>query len=126
MYLVYNTDDEVIYVGVAVDMVRRLRQHAMSQPWWDQVSYIEACRFESRIDALCEEAGCLIWFEPRHNKAYPSPKSPLLGAKPKTPSAIVTWSPEGHLRDVYVFAGTPEAQAAGAAGFQSMIDRAAR
>lgn len=47
---------DVLYVGVAHDLLRRLRQHRFAKPWWPQVHLVQAVLYATRAEALAMEA----------------------------------------------------------------------
>lgn len=114
----------MVYIGVTENPYRRIKQHMRDKPWWRaEVAYIEASRFESRIAALCEEAGLIVWYWPVYNTAIPTPGSPLLHAPMQAPGAIATWSPTGYLLDLHVDRSSPAEERARVEAFARLVER---
>jgi len=85
VYLYYNASDQVIYVGKAVDLSRRVKQYFQKDIHTDEktqrlVSDIDAVRViptTSEFDALLLEASLIRKYLPKYNVVLRDDKSPL-------------------------------------------------
>lgn len=59
---------ELLYVGVAEDLFRRLKQHMRGKDWWGEVDTIEFEIWISRALALREESLAIRAETPKYNK----------------------------------------------------------
>lgn len=41
VYSIYNSSDDLLYIGATVNLRRRMQQHRASQPWSDQIHRVE-------------------------------------------------------------------------------------
>ncbi|WP_155054554.1 GIY-YIG nuclease family protein [Streptomyces blattellae] len=74
LYRLYDTDGELLYIGVTGNIATRWSAHASDKEWWPQVARRELTWFASRDEALAEEQRA-IWNErPRHNRQHAFPK----------------------------------------------------
>lgn len=55
LYRHYDSDGTLLYVGVAVNAVRRTREHIKRSDWYDEISRIEIEKFSDRNAALNAE-----------------------------------------------------------------------
>lgn len=56
VYRLYDAAGRLLYVGVCYDFVKRFNQHRNKAYWWSEVAHKDVVLFETRIDAMCEEA----------------------------------------------------------------------
>jgi GIY-YIG catalytic domain len=68
LYRHFDEADNLLYVGIAIDPVRRLGQHLASR-WYDRISRIEIERYPSRHTALAAEATAIRTENPQFNIA---------------------------------------------------------
>lgn len=57
----------LLYVGVAVDVERRLSQHARTKQWWQEVDLVMADRYPTRRRALRIESWLIETLSPKYN-----------------------------------------------------------
>lgn len=69
VYLLYNEDDEIIYVGQSGDVPARVKTHKRRQAWRTEISYASAYLIASEDDRLTLEALIFLRERPRHNRA---------------------------------------------------------
>lgn len=69
VYRLYDEDEELLYVGVAIEPRVRFRQHRLDKPWWPRVAAREIEWFDSRAEALAVEGLAIVRELPRHNQA---------------------------------------------------------
>lgn len=70
LYRLYDATDRLLYVGVSVNIVERLRSHShrCGQAWWPTVAYCTLERFPSGAAALAAEVHAIKSEGPIHNK----------------------------------------------------------
>ena len=71
VYRYYNSNNELLYVGVTYDLQKRIRGHKSTQPWFDEIDRQEYETFSNRDDAIFEEARLIQVLNPLHNKQRP-------------------------------------------------------
>ena len=49
-------DDRALYIGIADNLSRRLRQHKRRKPWWSEVRLIYAVPHQTRLAAMSAES----------------------------------------------------------------------
>jgi hypothetical protein len=76
VYELRDTDDTLLYVGVAVDVDRRIAQHAATKYWWREVIFINAARYATRKAALEVEAHTILTKSPIYNVQGVPPEPP--------------------------------------------------
>lgn len=59
----------LMYVGIAVDLDRRIAQHRATKSWWPNVDHVVGISYESRRLALDIEGRIIRGVHPRHNIA---------------------------------------------------------
>jgi predicted GIY-YIG superfamily endonuclease len=67
LYRLSDAEGALLYVGIAYDALRRLRQHARKAPWYREVARIELEAFPTREDAAAAEERAVREEGPRHN-----------------------------------------------------------
>ncbi len=67
LYWLWNIDDDLLYVGVTVDLKRRFAQHEKVQRWWGDVARCEVEAFSTRTSAFAAERNAVATEHPRHN-----------------------------------------------------------
>jgi hypothetical protein len=85
LYRFFDIDRRLLYIGVSLSAVLRLRGHVHKSPWFDQVAYITIERYETRLMALAAEKSAVRAERPRYNtmltgrrmKEPPLPLEPL-------------------------------------------------
>lgn len=71
VYIANAGDGTVLYVGVASDLKRRLREHAagaLGGGWWASAVSIDVEPYDSQSDALEVEAALIRHLRPTRNK----------------------------------------------------------
>lgn len=76
VYLAYDSEDTLLYVGVTARGVWRARQHGYRSEWWPKMARQEWEHFDNRNDALDREAELIAERNPLYNKVRPSPDKP--------------------------------------------------
>jgi len=72
LYRFWNDADELLYIGVTMNFVDRMRTHRREQPWSDQITKITIERFETREDVLAAEKSAIVAESPRYNNQHNS------------------------------------------------------
>ena len=80
LYRLYNSSDELLYVGITRDLFSRLSTHRVVQSWWSSVDYYSVKEFKNREEAASMESFLIATAQPEHNK--------IPGVKPKTPETL--------------------------------------
>jgi excinuclease UvrABC nuclease subunit len=70
LYRVYDGQDALLYIGVSNDFGTRWKSHARNQPWWPEVRRQTVTWYESRDEALAEEAAAIKAEHPRFNTVH--------------------------------------------------------
>jgi hypothetical protein len=67
VYRLYDGEDRLLYVGIAVEPFLRLDKHWKTKAWWSSVTHVVIEWFPSRQDALDEELRVIRTDAPMHN-----------------------------------------------------------
>ncbi len=67
LYRHFNDAGVLLYVGVSLDVVRRLGQHESAPGWYEQISTVTIERHESRKAALLAEQDAINSENPAYN-----------------------------------------------------------
>ncbi len=83
LYRHYDTDGNLLYVGVSHSTIVRLMGHKCTSAWFDQITTIKIERFDCREDALRAERKAIETESPLHNvknslREIPQPPPVLL------------------------------------------------
>ena len=71
LYRHFSATGELLYVGISLGAILRLRQHrAMSSPWILDVARIEIQTYPSRAEAAAAEREAIKTEKPKYNKAH--------------------------------------------------------
>jgi hypothetical protein len=71
VYRHYNSCGELLYVGISLCAIARLKQHSKSK-WFDEITKVEIEYCCSREYAQFVESMAIQLESPRHNKVHPS------------------------------------------------------
>lgn len=69
LYICYNQQGEMLYVGISLDAGRRLKQHARDKDWFCEVSTIDVRHFDTRQMLEYAEKQMIQTNSPKYNKA---------------------------------------------------------
>ncbi len=69
VYVIRDRDHRVLYVGIAANPTKRMRQHAEAKDWWPDVEHVEAHWFFDRHVACGVEWALIRYLRPLHNLA---------------------------------------------------------
>lgn len=70
LYRLYDVDDVLLYVGIAVDLEQRMSQHAADKPWWGKVERRTVEAYPNRLLAETAEARAIQRERPLHNLTH--------------------------------------------------------
>jgi len=73
----------LLYVGIAVDLDRRLAQHRKTKAWWSEVAHVVAHQFPTRDDARLAELDAINLRQPIYN---------IEGVRPNDQFAADAWA----------------------------------
>ena len=68
LYRFWN-EDELLYVGISLNVFARLSQHRRDKDWWDEITNITVSHFDTREQALDAEAKAIKEENPMYNIA---------------------------------------------------------
>ena len=68
LYRFWN-QDELLYVGISLNVFARLSQHRRDKDWWDEITNITVSHFDTREQALDAEAKAIKEENPMYNIA---------------------------------------------------------
>lgn len=97
-YRLYDDTGSLLYVGVAALPSVRFKQHAASKDWWSQVASHSEAWFDSREEALAEEASAIAAESPLHNVNRWTYDKPAPESRSVNPLVTVQ-AARTHLRD---------------------------
>lgn len=67
LYRLYTESEELLYVGIAGNVGRRLDQHSDVKTWWTKVAMIKVEHFQTRHLAEIAEKNAIRGEKPRYN-----------------------------------------------------------
>lgn len=70
VYRLYDIEDRLLYVGIAVDPEVRLRVHSREKTWWPHVAQRSIEWFTSRPAAEAAEVAAIATERPAHNVSH--------------------------------------------------------
>jgi hypothetical protein len=71
LYRYFDSEGQLLYVGITKNPFDRQSYHAANQPWWQDVFAATYTHFENRADALKAEAFSIGTELPKYNKQGP-------------------------------------------------------
>ena len=78
LYRYFNSEGQLLYVGITKNQFQRQDQHAKTQDWWHEVASATFTHLQSRAEALHKETFAIANELPKYNKAGPTIKQELL------------------------------------------------
>jgi excinuclease UvrABC nuclease subunit len=69
LYRHFDASGRLLYVGVSLSVLHRLRKHRQSSEWFGEIVTITIARFETRAAALAAEKAAVQTERPRFNVA---------------------------------------------------------
>lgn len=67
LYRHYNHKNELLYVGVSINVFTRLKHHKYYSQWFDQITKVTIDRYNSRSECLLAERDAILTEDPKHN-----------------------------------------------------------
>lgn len=68
LYRYYNSDDELLYVGITGGGSKRQAQHSRKSAWFSEVKYAHFEHFDTRDEASQAELRAIYIEQPKHNR----------------------------------------------------------
>lgn len=76
LYRAFNTNGDLLYVGIASNVRRRLATHAVEKEWWSEVASVKTEMFDDRAQALKAERAAILDESPRYNIVHSTHNPP--------------------------------------------------
>ena len=70
LYRMFDSDDNLIYIGLTNNPPGRFKQHSQDKSWWDSVKYIAVEQFSSRDELIAAERTAIETERPIHNVTF--------------------------------------------------------
>lgn len=70
LYRHFDTDGDLLYVGVSLVALIRLNTHRNTSRWFDQIATVKIEHFDTKAEALAAETAAIIAENPRHNAIH--------------------------------------------------------
>jgi hypothetical protein len=70
LYRHFDKDGKLLYVGISLNTLKRIRDHKSQSTWFDSVVRIEIERYPSREEALIAEERAIVEEKPLLNLRY--------------------------------------------------------
>lgn len=70
LYRYYNSEGDLLYVGMSLSSVVRLAQHQEKAPWFTEITRIDIEHYQSRTECARAERLAIRREQPRYNKAF--------------------------------------------------------
>lgn len=70
LYKHWNANDELLYIGISLSAVRRLKSHLHRSEWFNQIATVTIQRLPTRRVALKEEARQIKICRPPYNTTH--------------------------------------------------------
>lgn len=67
VYMIYNKNNTVIYVGRTERLSKRLCDHELNDFWWNEVDKITVSKLKSKTDMAIYEIYYINKFKPKYN-----------------------------------------------------------
>lgn len=67
LYRMFDADGQLLYVGISVNPMSRMKHHASAQPWWEEVSGIDLEKYATRDQVMEAERRAVENENPRYN-----------------------------------------------------------
>lgn len=67
LYRAYDSDGQLLYIGIAVNWAARWDKHRQRSPWFSDVARVDVMTYQSRSDAAAAEAAAIKLECPKHN-----------------------------------------------------------
>lgn len=67
VYSLWNEDGSCLYVGITINLRRRLQEHARKAAWWATVHIVDPIEITNLTDARTIERALIRTYTPEHN-----------------------------------------------------------
>lgn len=74
VYIVYNCDNEVIYVGQSINIDSRIANHIENTAWWNEVTIVIIAEVEEPVRLDDYERYYIQKYNPKYNKQRYAPR----------------------------------------------------
>jgi excisionase family DNA binding protein len=74
LYRHFDENGQLLYVGISLGAIERLRQHSFGSDWFDEIRTITMETFETRAEALEAERKAIKKENPKHNVIHKGPE----------------------------------------------------
>lgn len=95
LYRFYDRNDQLLYVGITVEIAARLDAHRRDKPWWREAAMVTLEHFETRADAELAERAAIKTEQPlwniAHRQKLPTVSLPVKRVPPATRSPGRGW-----------------------------------
>lgn len=81
LYRLYDSDDALLYIGIASNPGTRFEQHASAKMWWGDVATIRLEHFDDRSTAALAEGLAINAEQPLYNRALTFSYNPSSGRR---------------------------------------------
>lgn len=100
LYRMYNSDGELLYIGITVGVYSRFLEHSKQKQWWSQVTDIKLEWCDSRSSAELAEFNAIKSESPKHNIVHNRPKPVKIPRQRKPPVLKPVFDPDNPLGPV--------------------------
>lgn len=76
LYRHYDTNNELLYVGVSLSAITRLGQHKREQWWFERIARIDIEWYDTKSEALDAERHAIIHGRPLYNIVHANARQP--------------------------------------------------
>src|SRR5689334_18376041 len=70
LYRYFDKEGELLYVGITSAWHLRLKGHSARSPWWLRAATVSLTHYQTRAEALAEEARAISHEHPLYNRAH--------------------------------------------------------
>jgi len=120
LYRHFDKNDNLLYVGISVDPLNRLKDHKQQAIWFEQISRVDIEKFDNRKDVIRAEIEAIRNEAPVFNVKYNNPIKPKTNIKSKIkgrktaqtyiglgPEAIEAWISQDYVSQRELTIGLP-------------------
>jgi predicted GIY-YIG superfamily endonuclease len=76
LYRHFDADGRLLYIGISIGMLNRLKQHHHGSHWSDQIARVEVEYYSCQAEAAGAERDAILSEKPLHNIAHTDPAMP--------------------------------------------------
>lgn len=91
LYRIYGEDDLLLYVGITVELDRRLRTHARTQPWWQEAVAVTQQMLREETARRLERAAIQTEYPLYNNAMRVTPECPRRRLARRRGQTIAAW-----------------------------------